>query len=50
MVQQEKTEALLEEAEDMATIPSDMPVDREIEITTSQQFPDDLLDSFTQPP
>ena len=48
MVLQEKAEALMEEAEDMITIPSDMPVEREVENATSQQFSDELSLSFSQ--
>ena len=48
MVLQEKAEALMEEAQDIVTIPSDMPVERELEISTSQQFSEELSVSFSQ--
>ena len=48
MVLQEKAEALIEEAEEIITIPSDMPVGREVEISASQQFSEELSVSFSQ--
>ena len=48
MVLQEKAEALMEEAEEIITIPSDMPVGREVEISESQQFSEELSVSFSQ--